>query len=228
MGQNVINRIKQMMAKAESTEFGEEADAIMEMVGKLLQAHGISLMEVKHQAHELDPVAVDQHAYGFYAADMWARKVSDAAARYYGVQVIWFRERNYTRCAIAGRESCRAAFTAMMPYLCGQVKRLAYRQHKNGAFRSQSVAATQIGTALAFRLYALARKRKETETPRQASGMNMLVPVDQVEAVVREAFPNLKMINLHRRAAVVTQHAVDCADSISLAEQLNGERRLLK
>lgn len=221
MGQNIIARIKQMMAKAESTEFAEEADAIMEMVGRLMEAHGISLLQVADKAQELDPVEVDRDAFGFYASENWTKKLSHAVGRYYGVNVIWFRRRNWTETAICGRESCRAAYTAMMPYLVGQVRRLASAGAKNGHFSTTDVAKREIGNALCFRLWDLIRKREQAPAPKVASGMNMLVPVDEIEAATKQAFPDMRVVDVYRRTNRVSQEAVDAAAKINLADQLN-------
>lgn len=231
MGQNIIKRIKQMVAKAESTDFEHEAEQIMEMVGRLMQAHGISLLDVKNQAHELDPVGVDRNPYGFYQADNWIKKLSSAAGRYYGVEVIWFKRKNWTETAICGRESCRAAYTAMMPYLVGQVRRLARQYTKSGRFETESKAKTQIGAALCRRLFTLYYERQAADRPkRDIMGMNMLVPVDEIELAMKEAFSDLKMVDIWKKPVQVNRAALEAANAVNLADQLKEkqERVLLK
>lgn len=227
MGQNIIARIQQLVAKADSTDSMAEAETIMVMVRKLLDAHGISLLEVAKFANDYDPVGTTNNIYGFWAADNWMRKLSSAAGKFYGVEVVWTKtasQKNYTQIAVIGRESCRAAYAAMMPYLRGQVRRLASRGWMHYHYSSESKGRTQIGVALANRLYALAaEKEREARVPGiTGSGMNMLVPVDMIAVVQREAFPDLKLVSLKTKARP-NMHAVRAAATINLADQLRKE-----
>lgn len=224
MAYDIIEKIQQMVAKAESTDSMAEAETIMTMVRKMLDQHGISLLTItKHQRRDLDPVGTSRDVYGWWAADNWMRKLSAAAGDYYGVKVVWTKRGNKTDIAIVGRESCRAAYLAMLPYLRMQVNRLAKRGWHRYDYRSESVGRNQIGIALSYRLYALAaEKREETETlsGKQGAGLNALIPVDEIEVEMREAFPALKEYALWRRAARPSKAAIAAAAEVSLADQL--------
>jgi hypothetical protein len=225
MAHDIVKKIQKMVALASSTDSMAEAESIMVKVRQLLDQHGITLLSIgEASAVSDDPVGTSRDVYGFWAAEGWAKKLSAAAAEYYGVEVIWTKRGNFTQIAVVGRESCRAAFTAMMPYFRGQVRRLAQRGWANHHYRSMSVGASQIGTALTYRLFGLAAEnRVQAATPtKAAAGMNMLVPVDEIQIETMEAFPRLKPVTIQSRVRV-KHHAIEAARSIPLADQLRKE-----
>lgn len=222
MAHDIVKRIQQMVAKAESTDSAAEAESIMIKVRELLDRHGVSLLSVQQHANDYDPVATSRDIYGFWAADNWMRKLSDAAACYYGVRVVWSKEGNFTHIAAVGRESCRAAYTAMLPYLRGQINRLANQGWSRGDYPTVSKGRTQIGLALTYRLYALyhAKQAEAAQPTRAAAGMNMLVPVDMVEIQLAEDFPNLKTHKEQKDRVRPSTKAIADAASINVADQL--------
>lgn len=224
MGHDIVKRVQQMVAKAESTDSAAEAESIMIKVRQMLDQHGISLLTVARYAGEYDPVGTTRGVYGFWAADNWMRKLSDAASWYYGVRVVWSKRGNYTEIAVVGRESCRAAYTAMLPYLRGQVNRLANQGWSRGHYPTVSKGRTQIGLALTYRLYALYWARDENAiqdpTGRVTAGINMLVPVDEVANQLAIDFPNVKSARETKDRVRPSEAAIRAAAEISLAEQL--------
>ena len=228
MAYDIVKKIQTLVAKAESTESASEAESIMVKVRDLLDRHGISLLTVARYANEYDPVGTSRDVYGFWAADNWMRKLSDAAGAYYGVRVIWTKVGNFTQIAVVGRESCRAAYTAMLPYLRGQVRRLANRGWAYHAYPTESKGRTQIGIALAYRLYALAKAKEEQAaaqnppTPtahKVVAGLNMLVPVDEIEIELAETFPHLRKVKVRTKARP-SPAAIRDAARVNLADQL--------
>lgn len=223
MAWDVVKKIQAMVAKAESTPSLDEAETIMTMVRKMLDQHGISLLTIRNTVMSDDPVEVQEDVYGFWASDNWMKKLSDAAAHYYGVRIVWQKQGNYTHITVVGRESCRAAYAAMLPYLRLRVRRMAASGWRHGNYQSESRARTQIGIALAYRLYALVLA--EQNRPRQATeaaGLNMLVPVDEMEQVLKEHFPGIKEAKLISKARP-TRQAIEDASKINLGDQLNAE-----
>lgn len=220
MAWDIVKKIKAMVAKAESTSSLEEAETIMVMVHKMLQEHGLTLLSIRHTVDSDDPVEVEKEVFGFWKAENWMRKLSHAVSLYYGVTVVWTAEGNYTHITAVGRESCRAAFVVMLPYLKLRVKRMAADGWRNHRYPSASKAQTQIGLALAHRLYALAAEAKRRPTtPREAAGMNMLVPVDAVKIELERAFPNAREIKTKSRVRINREAVADAA-SINLNDQL--------
>ena len=222
MAHDIVQKIQQMVAKAESTDSAAEAESIMVKVREMLDRHGISLLSVKRHANDYDPVATSRDIYGFWAADNWMRKLSDAAAWYYGVRIVWTKRGNYTSIAVVGRESCRAAFTAMLPYLRGQVNRLASQGWSRHDYPTVSKGRSQIGLALAHRLYALWHMKQEEQAAHTvaASGMNMLVPVDKLKMQMEEDFPGIKPIKDMKDRARPSAKAIADAATINVADQL--------
>lgn len=225
MAYDIVDQIQKMVAKAESTDSAAEAETIMNKVRELLERHGVSLLTItERERRDLDPVGTSRDVYGFWAADSWVKKLSDAAASYYGVRIVWQKRGNYTQIAAIGRESARAAFTAMMPYLRGQVNRLGQRGWANHDFPSLSKARHQIGIALALRMYAMIRARTENvaASPKLTDGMNALVPVDLVDLELKEAFPNVpENTRLWAKIKRPDHAAVIAAREVNLSEQLD-------
>jgi hypothetical protein len=224
MAYDIVEKIQQMVAKAESTDSAAEAETIMNKVRDLLEKHGVSLLTITdRERRDLDPVGTSRDVYGFWAADSWVKKLSDAAAAYYGIRIVWTKRGNRTAIAAIGRESARAAFTAMMPYLRGQVNRLGQRGWANQDFPSVSKARHQIGIALALRMYAMVRERNRhvAASPKLTDGMNALVPVDLLELEMQEAFPDIKMANLWKSVPRPSYAAIVAAGEVNLADQLD-------
>lgn len=223
MAWDIVKKIQAMVAKAESTTSLEEAETIMIMVRKMLDHHGISLLTIRQTAASDDPVEVDRGVYGYWASDNWMKKLSVAAADYYGVRIVWTKEGNYTSISVIGRESCRAAYLVMLPYLRLRVMRQADSGWRNHKYATASRARTQIGIALSYRLHALAALDNRKDRPaEEVAGRNMLVPVDEISATLREAFPNAREATLVTRTKISRQ-AVRDAEEINLHDQMHSE-----
>jgi hypothetical protein len=223
MGFDIVKKIKAMVAKAESTPSLEEAETIMIMVRRMLDHHGISLLTIQNTVMSDDPVEVDHDVYGYWASDNWMKKLAVAAAEYYGVRIVWVKQGNYTSISVIGRESCRAAYLFMLPYLRLRVMRVAQDGWRHHRYKSASRARTQIGIALSYRLYALAdMDRKKVRPANETAGRNMLVPVDEIEATIREAFPTTRGVTIKTRANISRQ-AIEDAASINLNDQMKDE-----
>lgn len=230
MAYDIVRKLRQMVAKAASTPSPEEAETIMSMVRKLLDAHGISLLTITATAASDDPVEVDRDVGSYWASDGWFRRVSHALGIYYGVKVIWQEGGNKTRIHIVGRESCRVAYSLMLPYLKSAVTRTAKRGWREGRYASYSRARYQIGNALSYRVYALAQEHAEAVThPGRRGGENMLVPVDEIEMVTETELGFVRNLRNTGRAVKLSSSAIEDAKTISLAEQLRDpefEKRL--
>lgn len=221
MGWDFVKKIRNMVAKAEDKATSSaEAEAIMVKVRAMLEKHGISLLTIT-DATSNDPVDTDKYIGHFWASDNWIRALSDGAGRYYGVRVVWHKQGNKTHISAVGRESCRAAYGLMLPYIIRAVKAEAKKGVADGVYRSKSAAESRIGNAMATRLRALAyqRKQAEAEVTKEGAGMAALVPVDEIDAAMFDAFPDTRTIDLKARTEL-TADAWRRANNIGLAEQV--------
>ena len=225
MAWDIVKKITAMVAKAEATSSLEEAETIMTMVRKMLDQHGITLLSISEaEARSADPVGTSRDVYGFWQSDSWMRRLAEAAAAYYGVRAVYRQEGNYNAIAIVGRESCRAAFTAMLPYLRLRVARLARNGYNNHLYPSNSRAKNMIGNALAHRLLALSAARYNEEkaaTGKVAAGANALVPLDDMEIEMREQFPKARTVNPRNITVRTSKQAIEDAASVDLNTQIN-------
>ena len=71
MAHDIVQKIQQMVAKAESTDSAAEAESIMVKVREMLDRHGISLLSVKRHANDYDPVATSRDIYGHFNDHMF-------------------------------------------------------------------------------------------------------------------------------------------------------------
>lgn len=225
MAWDIVKKITAMVAKAESTPSLAEAEAIMTKVRQMLDQHGVSLLSISEmEARSADPVGTSRKVYGYWRSDAWMRRLSEAAGWYYGVKVVWSSQGNYTAVAAVGRESCRAAFAVMLPYLRLRVMRMARAGVKEGKYRTESRARSMIGNALSHRMLVLAAKQEEAQaeaTGRQASAANALVPVSDLEVELKESFPHLRTLQDRNTVIRISLEAVRDAALIDLNAQLS-------
>ena len=153
------------------------------------------------------------------------RKVCCAAATFYGVEIVWVRIGNKHHVHVIGRESCRVAYRLMVPYLRRSIHNLARKGVKAGRYRSESSGATDIGKALALRMYRLHAERQPT-TPQGKSAANMLVPYDEIEFTLHDQFPEARARGLVSRKQI-SAYARQDAEKIPLATQVTEEIFLL-
>jgi hypothetical protein len=223
MAYDIARKLAAMVAKAESTTSTEEADSIMQMVRHMLNRHGLSLLSISTAAMD-DPVAVEKDLHSFWQAEGWMGNLTGAAARFFGCRIVFSRSGNKTWVTIAGRESCRAAYQAMMPYLRHQVKRNARIEFQAGRYASQSQAERAIANALTYRLQQLwAENERKTRSPGEARGLMALVPVDTIQAALEAEFGQLRARRASKRRT--DRNAINVAAGISLADQVGASER---
>lgn len=217
MGYDYIPKLKAMLAKANSTTSSEEADSIMQKVRVMMERHGVSLLSINTHLSD-DPVGITHPGIHFWHADNWARGLYAAIGRYFGCRVYFIKTSNRTEVLINGRESCRATFTLMAPYLFKSVRRMAEHSYKRGLYPHLSAARRDIANALALRLHTLWKEAEgRVLGPRTAQGFNALVPVEVLDIVEEEAFGKVPKRGGRK---TVTRVGVLLAEQISLAEQL--------
>lgn len=231
MSYDYVRKLQAMMAKAESTPSSEEADTIMQKVREMMDRHGVSLVDLATHLSD-DPVGIMRDAAHFWNADNWARGLYSAAGRYFGCRAYFVKRGNKTEVIINGRESCRATFLVMAPYLFRAVRRLADQAFKAGVYSHVSHARRDIGKALMLRLNGLwlqAETAAKARGPRSSQGFNALVPTDILDTVEKDAFGEVPMTGGKRKAT--TRAGRLLAEQINLAEQLGEiipKERLLK
>lgn len=231
MAWDIVKKISQMVAKAESTDSLAEAESIMMKVREMLDKHGVTLLSLSElEARSADPVGTSRDVLGYWAADGWMRRLSNAAAWFYGVQVVWTKQGNYTSIHVVGRESCRAAYVAMLPYLHIRVKRLASDGYYKNRYQSISRGRTAIGNALTHRLLILAAEKEDADTKlhgKQAKGVNALVPLDDLQIELREQFPEAREAQSRAHTTRLSLVAIADAATVDLNAQIKRTDEML-
>ncbi len=218
MGYDYIRKLKAMMAKAASTPSSEEADSIMQKVHQMMEQHGVSLLGLNTHLSD-DPVGITDPGIHYWHSDNWAKALYSAIGRFYGCKTYYLTQGNKTRVIVNGRESCRATFILMAPYLFKSVRRLADHATKEYRYANIGVAKRDIGKALTHRLWALYFASQEAAGPRAQAGHNALVPLDIMDIVERDAFGEIEESRSGKKKEITMTGRI-LAEQISLAEQL--------
>lgn len=215
--ESIKTKIAALLAKAESTKNGFEADAFMAKVNELLEKHQIEMHEVRKVGQDNDPMGKEKGTANIYASMSWANDLAGTLARYYGCRTVYWRVGNHTRYEVIGRESARTTFELMLPFIITQVKLQAARLHKE---RPVTASRWQKNVANAL-IIRIARLIPKAEQHRDELAKNALVPVNPVGAHMEELYPKLKQAR--QRDLSHTQSAADAAEKISLHVQATGK-----
>lgn len=188
---SITEKIRKIIAKADSTSHPEEAAVFMEKALKLMEDHGLSLLELGRLDSD-DPVGVDKQFYESTITTEWRQTLATQLAQYYGCRLIVLRNKTMfgkiesIYHSVAGRESARITYQLMWPYVLRQVMKQAAEANRNGEYNHPSQGYKAVAEALAVRLVWL-NKNKATATPPQ-TGVNALVPIDLIQLAIDEAF----------------------------------------
>lgn len=220
----ITDKIKQIIAKAQSTTSEAEADAFMAMAARLMEKHQIEA----HQLGENDPM-------GFTRSDprpksgpsSYRPKVLAALARYYGckpinVAVSGLGNNVKYSLELVGPESARVTTMLMMDFVWNQVvEQAAALSAEQGYDRGQMIR--HVANALTIRLGKLTEEQKERhpEEAKTEAGKNALIAIGtSVEAYFKERWPKT---NTGRSSRIKWSEAAGtAAGNISLARQTGG------
>lgn len=189
---SIAERIRKIIAKADSSSHREEAESFLVKARQLMEEHGLSLLDLGRLNSD-DPVGVDKYFYRGHIIDSWRQLVAGQLAAFFGCELVSTTSGANRWHSVIGRESARMTHQLMWPFVDRQVMQMAREDVKSGIYPSVNVARRRIGQQLALRLDKL-NNAKKAEAPiagRDLSGVNALVPVDLIEAAAAEAFPDL-------------------------------------
>lgn len=209
--ETIAAKIAKLIAKADSSTHPEEADTFMTKAQELLEAHGISMLDLGKLSE--DAVGHDDDVYR--SSENWKNKLAFILARLYGCQMVTNPvTAKQVKYVVFGRESARITFTLMLPYVIKQINKLGTEEHKAGNYPSRHKAMVAIAGAVTLRIWKMVQ---ETEAQRPAGGgVNALVPVDLIDAAIAEKFPRLRKASNNIRT---DSNARDVANRVSLHRQ---------
>lgn len=210
----MLDKIKALLAKAASTDNPNEAEVFAAKANELMEKYQVDIDAIRASD---DPVGRDCAYEGRLGG--WRQTVASATARYFGCRAI------ITRCgkvAIFGRESARISTLAMFPYFKKCVLLLSRRMAEETGLDKRA-CAKQIGFEFAIRLKELAPAMEES-TNTVVTGKNALIRLDEINAMVEAAFPNLG--KARARSFRTSDTAKGYAASIGLASQMGGRGAL--
>ena len=212
----IAEKIRKLIAKANSSTHPEEGDTFMAKAQELMMAHGLSLLDLGRLDSE-DPVGVDEEAATFSAGYSGMRIVAGQLARLYGCKMVFFKmPKNKVRIAVVGRESARITFTLMFPFVQRQLMKAGAELFNTGRYSSRIQSLNYVSNALAIRIAQLCDDQKQAEA-KGARGINALVPVDLIDAAMNDAFPRLR--ESRSRSIKLDHAAAKKAEGISLHRQ---------
>jgi hypothetical protein len=222
----ILDRIRKVLAKANSTNNTAEAEMLMAKVTEMLEAHNIELVDLNRTGD--DPMGTERDVGVIWPNTQWLGKMAGCAARYFGCRVVLSQvTKNKKHMHVVGRESARVTFQLMLPYLVSQVRRQAKVLQEQGM--SKLVSERQVANALTERLWILHLESKQRDRVRvEAGSSSALVPIDEIEAEMSSAFPGLRQ---GKSSVIKTSNAArKLAEGISLHRQTTGNstRRITK
>lgn len=218
----ITEKIKQIIAKANSTTSEAEADALMAKAAQLMEKYQI-------EAHDLgasDPIGTTESDFRPTSGPSSYRpKVLAALAKYYGCKVFWYQQRQgkniKQRLEISGPESARITTDLMMEFVWQQIVDKAAELAANGlGDRGQMIR--HICNAFNGRLYTLIREQEKAETaPKTEAAKNALVVLgNSLDVYYDNKYPDRVMMKAGTRRA--SGAAIRAASGISLARQTTG------
>lgn len=207
---NIADKIRKLIALADSTTHPEEADTFMGKAQSLMMAHGLSLLDLGRLDSE-DPVGTDMNAVEMKASYDWAEKIMFAAARYYGCEAVMFKRKGGYSIALVGRESARVTAALLIPFIIRQASKAAGEGVKSGLFPNRRVAHNHISIALRNRIW---RETDVSNKQADGRGLNALVPVDVIQLELEAQFPNSRTARSAKN--ITSRAAVELASKVSL------------
>jgi hypothetical protein len=217
-------KIRAIIAKADSTSNAFESSTFMEKAQKMMEEHGLSLLDLGSLDSD-DPVGVDVDFYQSFKTTPYWETLATHLAYFFGCKLVVSHKSNGNKYhSIAGRESARVTYTLMWPFVMRQIKTMATADYKSGKFAHPKTAYRDLSIALALRLQTmtLAKQASGNDT----RGINALVPVDLIDLALQERFPNLTPSKTKKVS--LDEHAIKRTEGVSLFTQTGASKSALK
>lgn len=218
--ENIANKIRKIIAKADGTTHAEEAATFMERAHRMMEQHGLSLLDLGRLDQD-DPLGKSDGPE-CSTSEIWRRNLASMVARYFGCRIMSLRGNRRVQMIVYGRESARLTFALMWPFVERQVMELARRdRHLHSTSGDTRAARRAIGVGLIYRLSDMIRERDTSDAKGdRASQVNALVPVDLIEGMMDADHPTSKLVGM--RAKPISAAALRAAGEVSLAMQADG------
>lgn len=223
--EDLKDRLRRMLAKAEQSDNEHERDTFMRKVNELLEAHQIGIHEIRGRTgRDKDPFAHEVGTNKIYTSAVWHRGVAAALALYYGCEFIYVRKGPILKYTLVGRQSSRLTTELMLPYIFTQVA-FAARNYMaevkgRGLQMHERKATAEVGEALRRRILALVHANN---AHRRDIESRALVPVDPMDEYLKQHWPRLR--GGASAARDTTKTAREHADKISLHVQTEHDKK---
>lgn len=220
----ITEKIKQIIAKANSTTSEAEADALMAMAARLMEKHQIEA----HMLGDNDPLGTTEGDFRPKSGPSSYRpRVLAALAQYYGCKVFWYQEYQGKHIKqlleISGPESARITTSLMMDFVWQQIVDKAAKLAEEGGHGDRGKMLRHICNAMCGRLYTLTAVDKQSSEarPRTEAVANALMVIgNSLTQYYAEKYPNRVTLKAGTRKAL--NSASKAAAGISLARQTTG------
>jgi hypothetical protein len=222
----IKNRIKALLAKAESTQHPAEREAFTAKAHELLNEYQLDLGELIDAEDPVDVTRGDVRGW----VPSWEISLMVAVARYYGCRPVTAKGHGRRtdgtfgatiRVDYVGRESARVTADLMFQFIRSQVMAAGRELFKADPSRPLGRHQRDVGNALVIRIQQLMPKAEQDAAD---SGVNALVPVDRIEAMLAELYPDLTKGRVSKIGS--TGKARKAADGVSLHRQAGGSSAL--
>lgn len=225
--EKIADKIRKILAKAESVVGTPEAESLMSMAEEMLHQHNLTMLDLNTLDKD-DPVDTDFEAVKYRVNDSWMNVLAGQVAHLYGCYPVVSRDhrtRHTKFMSVTGRLSNRTTFKLMMPFIKKQVLVTGRNLHREDpqSYSSERVAQRRVANALSIRIARMVEGNEIAEQNRVSKGGTALVPVDLIDAMVKEHFPNLR--KARRTSRSTDGKARDAAGNISLYRQTGSDRQ---
>lgn len=214
----IKNRIRAILAKAESTEHEGEAAVFMAKAQELMEKYQVELFEL----HTEDPIGVTMGCEGQQGPPKYKTDVQCYLARYYGCRGITTGTTKHWRVELVGPESARITTEIMTDFVWAQVCKEASHLAKTHPGKNRAMWIRDIAKALCVRLYQLS-KAKETQPAKEGTSYSLVV-VDAVANYLALHYPKLKTGKA--KTVSYAKAAGEAANNIKINQQFGGKDRI--
>lgn len=226
---SIKNKIRALLAKAESTEHEGERDLFLAKAHELLEKHQLDLFELDDE----DPIGWFTCDTRYQAGPMaYKSQLHSMVAKFYGCRVV--RQTQFFPTAkggciqgwyldICGSESSRLTVEIMFPFIWDQVNKQAkwVAQESRGTI-NQSKAVREVAKALAVRINRMLNERRN-EPPKPGTSTSLVV-VNAIESAIKSKYTDL--VTTRSKGTSTISLAREAAAGISLSRQVNTKNTL--
>lgn len=210
---SIIEKIRNLIARAESSNHKGEVENCMALVEKLLAKHNLNPSDITPEDQR---VVIDRDFATAHDSESWHRMLLGVLARFYGCKTVNTKIGYKYHLTVAGRFSNVETLRLMWPFVLSQVAKAAKELRNDHPGLSYDKSRRQVANALIIRVSNML----EDVAQNDERSAYALMPVDEIDALFADAFG---VLSKGRKVSIgSSREARDKANGISLHRQAGG------